>query len=325
MRNFYMFVAFNVVFLALWLGLVWGQTGNSSKMSQWVYDVYGKKTAIAKKIDGEKIVIVSGSNALFGVDSKMLERAFEKPVVNYGVNAGVLLPYTLYKAKEVINKGDVVLLPLEYPMYNYDGVANSQMIDYIFARDIEAFNTLSLYEQFGMVWSVEFKRILDGYSGYVNKPIKRGLYGAHNVDGHGDQRKTSLKYKTKGIKKELDSLVANSYGADFDADSLGFTYLEEFVTWCERKGAICIFMPSTLMWFDSYKSVASERWFYENIADVVRSKGWKFVGVPYEYMYDKKFYFNTDFHLTNKGREMRTKKMIKDLEKFSDLGLDVRF
>jgi len=307
------FFAFLFLFFISWCALVFGQVGRTTASSQWVFDVYAKKSAISKSIKEEKVIIVAGSNALFGCDSKMISEAFKKPVLNFGVNAGVLLPYTLYKAKEVINKGDTVLLPLEYPMYNYKGVPNSQMIDYIFARDIDAFFTLSLKEKFYMLWDITLKRVYEGYTSKTSKPVKSGLYGAHNVDENGDQTGATLQTKSKAISAELDVLVANKYGEKFDRDSLGFKYLKEFVSWCETKGAKCIFMPSTLMWFDSYKTDKKERWFYENIANVARSKGWKYIGEPYKYMYDKSFYFNTDFHLVESARKVRTTQMILDL------------
>ena len=198
-------------------------------------------------------------------------------------------------------------------MYNYDGIPNSQMIDYIFARDKKAFYQLSLLEQFYMSWNITLERLYEGYKAKKSEAIKVGLYGAHNVDENGDQIGASLKTKSKAIAAELDALVANKYGEKFDENSLGFEYLKGFVNWCEAKGVRCIFMPSTLMYFETYKSEKKERWFYENLADVVRSKGWEFVGEPYVYMYDKKFYFNTDFHLVAEAREVRTKQMVKDL------------
>ncbi|RUA00014.1 MAG: hypothetical protein DSY89_07400, partial [Deltaproteobacteria bacterium] len=58
-----------------------------------------KKEKIAKSIQTKKIVIVAGSNALFGIKSKMLSKALHMPVLNYGVNAGIELPLTLELAK----------------------------------------------------------------------------------------------------------------------------------------------------------------------------------------------------------------------------------
>lgn len=305
--------------MLVWLGVVYMQRGNDTLMGQWVYDSYAKKTAIAMAIDAKKIVIVSGSNALFGIDSGVLQEAFDMPVVNFGVNAGVMLPYTLYRAKSVIKSGDTVLMPLEFDMYSYDGVPSVQMIDYIYARDMHAFYALSFKEQFYMVWNITFGRVYDGYMSKGGKPVRVGLYGAHHIDGNGDQINTQRGYKSEAMQDELDALDAHHYGAEYDSDALGWEYLEEFVLWCEEKGAKVIFMPSTLMYFDSYKRDEKERWFYENLANEVRKKGWSYVGEPYEYMYDKEFYLNTDFHLIDSGRKIRTQQMILDLKGY---GLD---
>jgi len=188
------------------------------------------------------------------------------------------------------------------------------MIDYIFARDMGAFYTLSFKEQFRMVWDVSLKRVYEGYTSGEVKPVSIGLYGAHNIDGYGDQVGNTLKNKSKAIAAELDALVANKYGADFDEESLGFEYIEKFVSWCKDRKIKCVFMPSTLMYFDVYKSDEKERYFYENLAKVMRKKGFEFVGEPYKYMYDKKFYFNTDFHLVDSARDVRTRGMIGDLK-----------
>jgi len=310
------FIAFFVLFV-VWIGIVFFQTGRDTRMSQWVYDVYVKKTAIADGIKGKKLVIVAGSNALFGCDSKMLSEAFDIPVVNYGVNAGVYLPYILYKARGVINSGDIVVLPLEYSMYNYDGVPNIQMIDYIFSRDRDAFFSLSAIEQFYMVWNITFKRLYDGYMTLGGTRVTAGLYGAHNVDRYGDQIGATKKAKSQAIVDELNRLKANHFGEEYNKDSLGWKYIEKFVKWCDARGVKTVFMPSTLLKFDSYFSEDKERWFYENLANEVRKKGWVYVGNPYDYMYDIKYYFNTDFHLTDEGRKMRTKRMIFDLKSTS--------
>jgi hypothetical protein len=302
------------ILFIIWIAIVFFQTRNDTKMSQWVYDVYEKKSKIANNIKEKKIIIVSGSNALFGIDSKMLGDAFKIPVVNFGVNAGVLLPYTLYKAKEVIKDGDIVLLPLEYPMYSYNGMPNEQMIDFIFSRDMGIFFNLSLREQFYMVWNITFKRLKDGYEALGGAKVTKGLYGAHNVNRYGDQVGATLKSKSKSIKKELNALKANRYGSEYNSDALGWKYLEEFVSWCDKKGVQTIFTPSTMLKFNIYKKDKKERWFYENISNEVKKRGWIYLGDPYDYMYTKKYYFNTDFHLINMGRIKRTKQMILDLK-----------
>jgi len=311
------FIALVVLFL-FWGGLVLGMSGRATESSQWVFDVYEKKRAYAQSIEERKLVIVSGSNALFGINSEMLEVALGMRVVNFGVNAGVLLPFMLYKAKEVIKEGDVVVLPLEYHVYTYDGVPNAQMIDTIFSRDMGVFYALTLREQFLMVWNITVKRVLAGYEAKGGTPVSSGLYGAHNVDARGDQVGATAAAKSEAIRGELDALMANNYGEIYRGDALAWEYLGEFVAWCEARDAEVIFMPSTMLFFDEYKSDPKELWFYENLPEEVRKRGWRFVGEPFEYMYEKEHYFNTDFHLTVEARDMRTRQMIYDITNFKN-------
>ncbi len=291
-----------------------GEMGNSTAMSQWVWDDYSKKIDIAKNIKDKKIVVSAGSNVLFGVDSKILAKKEGIGVVNFGVNAGVGLPVILYMSKKVINRGDVVLMPLEYPMYSYDGDSGLQMIDFVLGRVPELFWKLTFKEQFYILWHVSLKRVWDGYFHQRKKPMMVGVYGAKNIDENGDQTKTEVGFRDKNMQKELDSMKPERYGARFDKNALGWDYLEEFVEWCKRRDVRVIFMPSTLMRDRSYLTDKKERWFYEHIAKIVRNRGWKFVGEPYVYMYDKKMYFNTKFHLINKARKKRTLQMVEDLK-----------
>ncbi|MDD2357134.1 MAG: hypothetical protein PHX13_04415 [Thiovulaceae bacterium] len=318
MKFFILFLFFIALSFLIWIGLILGEVGNPTKTSQWVYDAYEKKYQIAQNISKKKIVIVAGSNALFGVNSKMIEDAFGMPVVNYGVNAGIELPLTLELAKRVINPGDIVISPLEYPMYSSTGSPGVQMIDYVLAREPQLFWKLTFYEELYIVWHVDLKRIWDGYFNKSNSRVTNGLYGAHHIDNHGDQIQSSEKYRTEWMLNELKNnygLHPEKYGAEFSEKGRGWKYLETFVVWCEERDVEVIFMPSTLLRQESYFKNTKERWFYENIAAEVRKRGWTYIGNPYDYMYDTKYYFDTNFHLVEKARKFRTQKMIEDLNK----------
>jgi len=314
-RFFAIFTATLSLCMLIWILLVLGEFGHPTQMSQWIYDVYAKKQKIAQEIEGRKIVVVAGSNALFGIDSQMLEKAFGLPVVNYGVNAGIELPCTLFMAQKVIQRGDIVLLPLEYPMYFYGGRPGVQMIDFLLAREPSCFGKLTLREQLYIFWHISLKRLREGYGKYEEKPIRSGLYGAHHVDSHGDQNETALQYRTAGMYAEVleHDRHPEKYGETFDTKALGWCYLTQFVRWCKKRDARVVFMPSTLMWHKSYEKNPQEKYLYMHIAQEVRRRGWIFVGNPYDYMYDKSLYFNTNFHLIAYAREMRTKQMIRDL------------
>ena len=319
--KFYLF--FLLLALFIWGILIIGQLHKPTKSSQWVWDVNNKKEQYATHIKKPKIVLVSGSNALFGVKSPQLSEALHFPVINDAVNAGIGLPTLLMHAKRVIQKHDIVLLPLEYPLYSYDGKPGVQMIDYLYARTPYMIKALTLQEQFWLFWHTRFKRLVAGYTDGKEVQVTRGLYGSHHVDTFGDQTETQKAKQTQGMKDEIAQHQKHpeTYGKDFDPDALGWAYLSNFVEWCEKRDVPVIFMPSTLMKDDTYVSDKKEKWFYAHIAQEVKKRGWHFVGDPYAYMYAAEAYLNTNFHLVDEAREKRTLQMIKDLRlsEFADI------
>ncbi len=311
MRFFTLFFGTILTTTFLWLLFIYFQLGNPTLISQWVYDAYQKKVKIAKRIKGKKILIVAGSNALFGINSKKLSKAFNLPVVNFGVNAGILLPYTLHKAKEVLNSGDIVLMPLEYSMYIYDGEANSQMIDYIFARDPSFLKELYPKELFNVLFKVSFDRILTGYKEYQNREVRAGIYGAFNIDNWGDQINTEVKSRSREMFNEVLNHKAETYAKEFKRDALSWKWLKSFLKWTKERDIKVILMPPTMMFQKEYQKED----FYKNLPQIAKKKGFIFIGEPLKYMYDKKFYFNTNYHLIDRARDFNTENIIKDLEK----------
>jgi len=304
--------------MLFWWIIVWGQIGNHTNSSQWVADVYKYKDNI--KINSPKIVLVAGSNGLFGIDSKKLSKALEYPVLNDCVNAGIGLVPILSHAKRVIRENDIVIMPLEYPLYNYNSEAGEQMIDYIYAREPIILSELTLLEQFWIFWHISYNRVYRGYFDEKDKKNLRGIYGVHNIDKNGDQIKTDKKYQTQQMKAELEIADKNpeTYGKEYNKNSLGWKYIKKFISWCKQRKVKVIFVPSTLMNNSFYHKDEKENWYYKNFHQIAKSKGLNYIGVPFDYMYDKSLYFNTNFHLNNRGREIRTEKLIKDLISMED-------
>ena len=325
MRFLILFILAWVTLFLLWLLIIWGQAGNPTKMSQWITDAYAKKEHSAQAIRGKKIVIAAGSNALFGVNSQMLSDAFGLPVINDSVNAGIELPCVLYMAKRVITKGDIVLMPLEHSMYAYHGKPGVQMIDFVLSREPDCFWTLLPSEQFYLLWHATLDQISRGYKSEGGERITKGVYGAQHIDDHGDQNETEIEYRTEAMYQEVQQRYMTSppytYGKDFSRSAPGWYYLKAFVEWCREREVTVIFMPATLMSHESYHSDPKEYWFFTHIAEEVRARGWAYVGDPYDYMYDKSFYFNTDSHLTDAGRKVRTEQMIRDLNASGVMGI----
>jgi len=301
----------------LWIGAIAGQLSNPTPTSSWVYHAYMLKQRLADTIATPKILIVSGSNALFGIASETLIDTYKRPVVNFAVNAALLLPYILYRSKTALHAGDIVLLPLEYPLYIYDGEPNGQLLDYMAARDPAFFQQLSIQEQARLLWAFPIERIWQGYHSSDTQPPVTSLYGIHNIaPSTGDQLNTSRSQRVDAVLREWEGLASkppHTYGKDDRPDNLAWRYLRDYVAWARKRGVCLIFIPSSFMDRPSYHIDSIERAFYSGLPDKIRALGAAYVGSPFDYMYDMDAFFNTEYHLIAEARTRNTRQLILDL------------
>lgn len=315
MRFFKGLIVGMVSLSVLWLLLIYMQRGKPTVSSQWIADVYEHKMARAKSIEGTRLFIVGGSASLFGLNSQILETTYGLPTTNLGVNAGLLLPYVLLKSKTVLRKNDIVIMPLEYHFYVYDGKPNIQMIDQIFSRDPKFFKYLTFQEQAKMLWHMTSKRLYDGFMAKGGQKSMMGPYGYTNLNAYGDQTHTSeaeaqqWAYDWENLQKELP----RRYGHDTRSDTLSWKWLQSYITWAKKEGICLIFTPPTMVYDAFYETDLQEKKFYTSLKEKVEALGGVFIGEPYAYMYDRKYYFNTEYHLNETGRNIWTENLMKDL------------
>lgn len=301
----------------VWLLLIAGQLGNYTPSSQWVREAYLFKNNRALEIAEEKLVIVAGSNAMFGVNSSILSEYYGRPVVNQGVNAGIGLPFIIQQAKKILKQGDIVLLPIEHGLYNYDEETNNVMVDYYFTES-DLFSGLSWNMKLKMLAKISLKRIYQGYLGLPSGFKVAGLYGPQNMDANGDQINSSVAYRHESQLEALNSQLPSRYGAEAPEAPLAWSLLGEFQRYADRKGICLIYVPSTMMFNPLYTSDATELDFYQTLPATARAKGLRYVGEPLNFMYATENYFDTNYHLVSEMRSKHTRALI------SLLGDDLR-
>jgi hypothetical protein len=108
-----------VAFLIMVLGNYYyycftSQLGGGVKAEWWLKDVYSYKDHVAARMPSPKIIIISGSNGLFGMDSGIISTRTGYPVVNLAGHAALDLEFFYVKLKEHIGEGDIVVMPLEF-------------------------------------------------------------------------------------------------------------------------------------------------------------------------------------------------------------------
>ena len=130
---------FTLIPFIIYIILFYFQLGADIKSEYWINSSYQYKDFKAKSIKSKKIIIISGSNSLFGINSELIQKKTGYPVVSLAVHASLDIDFLLYKIKEHINDGDIIVMPLEFEFYSRadkisDWFSNNMMtwgVDYI--------------------------------------------------------------------------------------------------------------------------------------------------------------------------------------------------
>ena len=81
--------------------------------SESFFGVLDEKVERLDSIEEEKIVVIGGSSVAFGVNSELIERYTEMPVVNFGLYASLGTKLMLDLSRKSINSGDIVIIAPE--------------------------------------------------------------------------------------------------------------------------------------------------------------------------------------------------------------------
>jgi len=305
-----------------WVALFYITIGSPVSKSRWVDSILELKEQAAFAVTGEKVVFVSGSNIIFGLDSKRLAESWDKPVINFGLHAGLGLAYILERSKRILGTGDIVILPLEYDFYREDGMISETLIVHVFSGDPGYFHSLPWVDKVRFISKIEFKRLERGLkASFQDDAGKRdkgldddageGIYRVKSMNAYGDQinlepEKISAKDREK-VRKLMAYRIADPGLSDYSQ-----AILHDYIDWAEENGICLIFMPPNYMYFDEYNGPVHEQ-FFLNIKSYLAGNNVRYIGDPYDYMFDQSYYFGTVYHLDSLGIEKRTGQIVKDI------------
>ncbi|MFZ2124700.1 MAG: hypothetical protein WA012_11835 [Rhodoferax sp.] len=298
---------------SLWMLGIRQQLGVGTPGLRWVFDAYQHKVRAASQHAGPRLLVVAGSNAMFGIDSGQFEAFWGRPTVNLGVNAGLGLPYILDLSKRVARAGDVVLMPMEYALYLDDGSPNAQIIDYVIARDPVYWHRLSLWRQLDFAVGLTPERWLQGLQPRPDMPVTSGVYGAHHLDGRGDQTHSSAADMTPADQAAVQAASSWDYGARARKTRGGWPLMADYAAWARAQGVCVIAVPTVLRHHERYDTDPVERDFYASVPARIEAAGLAYVGQPRDFMYPASWFFNTDHHLQDWARKLHTAKLIQQL------------
>jgi hypothetical protein len=288
------------------------QIGAETKISSFYYGMDKIKLDFANSINTPKLVISSGSNALYGISSKMMTEETGIPTVNTGIYIGFGIEYILHRAQLILKPGDTVLLPLEYGLYypNFlpDNEGLNSLIDYVLAHD-----PVYLLTHPWLIVKMPFGRLMNGIFAkhHPYPPTDLSPWISKSGDALGNRESDITEKDRAELNKQgpvqVTKLKFNAYE---------FGVIKNFAEWCHRNKIRLIATWPNTIWFEVYNQPIYQDYF-RDIEKFYKSISVPVLGTYKDFMYDdKSLFFNTIYHLNHKGVRVRTHQLITLLKSF---------
>ncbi|MCK4871555.1 MAG: hypothetical protein KAS72_02405 [Phycisphaerales bacterium] len=284
-------------------------TYDDSRTTRWLEGLYQRKTLAAElRADDPQgcILILGGSNALFGLDAELIERMLDRPVVNMATHAGMGLEYHTLRARRLLAPGDIVLLSPEYEMLT----ASDAMIDvcweYIITHDARYFRDIGLRRSAKLLYSVP----IEEYTGSLERWSRR-LRGRHadwkgynflELSPNGDLRR----YYGKRNFEVKHRFLAENF------ETVAMRRFRSFVQWAhDHDVTVMLTWPSICR--DPVTMSEQARSRQRNLAKRMRDMGVVLLDEPEQRIYPREFFADTPYHLTPAVRRLRSESVARGL------------
>lgn len=323
-----------LVLTALYLGLFRYQFGAPIEAEWWLYGTRFIKSELAAGTPGPKIIVSSGSNSLFGIDSELMERELHRPVVNISTHAALALDQMLGTTEALATRGDTVVMPLEWAYYMTDYRPFSDwMVTQTIAWNRDYFSRLTLRRKLDFIGSVSPARLWANVVAkvrrktvYAEHPARRmeskqvmlhnfhtqphtDGYGYRNMNRHGDMLGTCKKQKSPMVE---DYRYDVNLGAEPAAATL--TLLRESVERMHARGVkVVISFPP--MAINPNTSTPAFREKVLAIAKKLRASGRPVIDEPTDYFFAQEDFFDSPYHLNCWAKSERTERLVQSMRR----------
>ena len=272
---------------------------------------------------GKKIVITSGSNSAYGINSPLLEENLKKEgynysVVNYGTNASTPANFYIEVISNYMNEGDILIHEPEYNNYQWGYNEINNTLWQIFEGAFDAFSLVDIrhYTKF----FTSFAAFNSGRSQKTNFTYE--TYTSDTVNSYGDYSKNKTGY-TSDYKKTVQSCIDNgNKGSTNIKTATNAINNEAYLTELNRvfdiiaaKGGKVLLSFAAInkicLNLDSQKEGGTLQTQLESAVDAkVHATRISKVST---YIMDTIYFYNSHYHLGSEGAIVRTNNLTKDL------------
>jgi len=308
-KNFALNILVSSTFILCIYGIIVFYFYGNKHSGNWAYSYLIEKYKYANNDNRKKIVFIGGSNVLFGINTKKIEKEFSIKTVNFGITAGLKTDYYLHIAKKVANTNDIIITPFEYENYTWDNESIETRQLFLFSYDKEYLISQGLVHLFKEIYSVP---ILDLIKNLYKDKL---LYNKIKINNNYK----NLRINTNGdIIFEENSEIINRVDLQFDISSkFHETYalkkIKEFNSYA-RKNNIKFYVsyPNIVTHKDYYTTKYID--YFNNLKKYFDDNNINIIGTPEMAMYDYNDTYDARYHLNKNGIKKRTNNFIKHIK-----------
>jgi len=254
------------------------------------------KHTILADTKSPKIVLVGGSNLIYGMDSAAIHERFHIPVVNMSTQRGFGLGRMLDDISPFLYTGDVLLIVPEYEHFVSTWNGTSVAYDLIFGA-----------RQYRLLWSPYYE-LPGNFSSYLSTRLRGILLRHQNSLAAGIDYYNEYGDLVKYLGPAMPISPSGNLGV------INQTYLNNFFRFVDdfTKRGITVLL--------SYPSF-EEQWFRNNaeliqeLDALLRAKeNLSVISSPESFCFPADFYHDSQYHLKLEKGAVRTAQLIQDLQ-----------
>lgn len=262
-----------------------------------------------KETSGKRIVLVGGSGVAFDCDSALMDDFFPSyETVNFGMYAGLGTKAVMDLSENYIHEGDIVILSPEQSEQTFSDYFNGeymwQAADGAFGmlRDLKSENFKAMLGNFPQFALEKLNYVMKG-----QKPQTDSIYQKKSFNTYGDIELDTCR----------ENILPNGYDVNqkvrFTEDVVQPEFMDYMNDWAkrlEKKGAVVWYRycPVNKLSVEDMDDLAAYDVFLRQKLD------FPVIGNPENSLMEAEWFFDTNFHLNQPGKEVNTVQLIRDMK-----------
>jgi hypothetical protein len=267
-------------------------------------DNFKHKIELLSHRKSRSIILFGGSSMAFGLDSKMLYDSTGIPSINIGLKASLGMSIPLHYVCKYLKPGDIIILAPEYAQYQNEiylgeGMTPARVILHADPK----FLFHASYKELKKILPYSFPTIIEKLK--ITYNLK-----SNKIDSSFNEFGDFVYHLNKNNRVISNHVFNTKYGLKLNYESISYLIkINQEIK--KRQGLMLIsFQPILSQVGISNLSLIKKIYYALRLSKI------PVISIPENYFFDQKFLFEGAHHLNKKGREIRTKKLIKDLKYF---------